>query len=64
MKKIPSDDRRAAYRSSNVTGAMTADGWNEYRQAMVDQGKCMILIEPTRWSPVSTGGFPPELFDD
>jgi len=38
--------------------------WDEYRQAMVDQGKCMILIEPTRWSPVSTGGFPPELFDD
>ena len=164
MKKIPSDDRRAAYRSSNVTvdrsgldafvegrhkwvlattradgrpqlsmvtGGMTADGllaistypsrakarnvrrnplvsvavmgeefndawvqvdgsahvldmpeaadafeayyrcfsgehpdWDEYRQAMVDQGKCMILIEPTRWSPVSTGGFPPELFDD
>ncbi len=38
--------------------------WDEYRQAMVDQGKCMILIEPTRWSPVSKGGFPPELFDD
>lgn len=38
--------------------------WDEYRQAMVDQGKCMIMIEPTRWSPVSTGGFPPELFDD
>lgn len=164
MKKIPSDDRRARYRSSNVTvdragldefmagrnkwvlattrsdgrpqmslvtGGMTADGhlaistypsrakarnvrrnplvsvavmgddfndswiqidgsahvldmpaaadafeayyrcisgehpdWDEYRQAMVDQGKCMILIEPTRWSPVSKGGFPPELFDD
>jgi len=31
---------------------------------MVDQGKCMIIIEPTRWSPVSTGGFPPELFED
>ena len=164
MKKIPSDDRRAAYKSSNVavdrsgleafmagrnkwvlattradgrpqmsmvTGGMTADGrlaistypsrakaqnarhnphvsvavmgdefndawvqidgnatvldmpdaadafvayyrsisgehpdWDEYRQAMVDQGKCMIIIEPTRWSPVSTGGFPPELFED
>ena len=38
--------------------------WHEYRQAMVDQGKCMILIEPTRWSPVSKGGFPPELFED
>jgi PPOX class probable F420-dependent enzyme len=38
--------------------------WHEYRQAMADQGKCMILITPTRWSPVSTGGFPPFLFED
>ncbi len=38
--------------------------WDEYRQAMVDQGKCVILIEPTRWSPVSKGGFPPSMFDD
>ena len=38
--------------------------WDEYRQAMADQGKCIILIEPTRWSPVSKGGFPPELFED
>jgi PPOX class probable F420-dependent enzyme len=38
--------------------------WDEYRQAMTDQGKCLIVIEPTRWSPVSRGGFPPELFED
>ena len=38
--------------------------WDEYRQAMADQGKCMIMITPTRWSPVSKGGFPPELFED
>ncbi len=38
--------------------------WDEYRQAMVDQGKSVILIDPTRWGPVSRGGFPPELFDD
>ncbi|MFN3256469.1 MAG: PPOX class F420-dependent oxidoreductase [Ilumatobacter sp.] len=38
--------------------------WDEYRQAMVDQGKSVIRIRPTRWGPVSTGGFPPELFDD
>ena len=38
--------------------------WDEYVQAMDDQGKCMILIEPTRWSPVSKGGFPPSLFED
>jgi PPOX class probable F420-dependent enzyme len=38
--------------------------WDEYRQAMADQGKCIILIQPTRWSPVSKGGFPPSLFED
>ena len=38
--------------------------WDEYRQAMADQGKCIILIEPTRWSPISKGGFPPEIFED
>ncbi len=38
--------------------------WDEYRQAMADQGKCIIVIEPTRWSPVSKGGFPPSLFED
>ena len=27
-------------------------------------GKAIIVITPTHWSPVSTGGFPPELFDD
>jgi PPOX class probable F420-dependent enzyme len=40
------------------------DDWDEYRQAMADQGKCLIVIEPTRWGPVSTGGFPPSLFED
>lgn len=33
--------------------------WNEYRQAMLDQGKCLIRIAPVRWGPVATGGFPP-----
>jgi PPOX class probable F420-dependent enzyme len=33
--------------------------WNEYRQAMVDQGKCLLRITPERWGPVATGGFPP-----
>jgi PPOX class probable F420-dependent enzyme len=32
--------------------------WDEYRQAMVEQGKCLIRITPTRWGPVATGGFP------
>ena len=38
--------------------------WDEYREAMADQGKSVILVTPTRWSPVSKGGFPPELFED
>jgi len=40
------------------------DDWDEYRQAMEDQGKCIILVEPTHWSPLNKGGFPPELFGD
>jgi PPOX class probable F420-dependent enzyme len=32
--------------------------WDEYRQAMVDQRKCLLRITPTRWGPVATGGFP------
>ncbi len=32
--------------------------WDEYRQAMLDQGKCLIRVTPTRWGPVATGGFP------
>jgi PPOX class probable F420-dependent enzyme len=35
--------------------------WDEYREAMVRQGKCLIRVTPTRWSPVSTGGFPARL---
>jgi len=37
--------------------------WAEYRQAMVDQGKALIRITPTRWGPVATGGFPARLAD-
>lgn len=36
--------------------------WDEYVAAMAEQGKCLILIQPTRWGPVSKGGFPPSLF--
>lgn len=38
--------------------------WAEYRQAMSDQGKALIRVRPTRWGPIATGGFPPELFED
>ncbi|WP_431234537.1 PPOX class F420-dependent oxidoreductase [Mycolicibacterium psychrotolerans] len=33
--------------------------WDEYRAAMVKQGKCLIRVTPQRWGPVATGGFPP-----
>lgn len=35
--------------------------WDEYRQAMVDQGKSLIRITITHWGPIATGGFPPHL---
>ena len=37
--------------------------WDEYREAMVRQGKCLIRVSIERWSPIATGGFPPELAD-
>lgn len=33
--------------------------WDEYRQAMIDQRKCLLRITPRSWGPVATGGFPP-----
>lgn len=38
--------------------------WDEYRQAMADQGKSVIRIVPHRRGPLSRGGFPPSLFED
>jgi PPOX class probable F420-dependent enzyme len=35
--------------------------WDEYREAMRRQGKCLIRVTVERWGPVATGGFPPEL---
>lgn len=37
--------------------------WDDYRQAMRDQGKSLIRVTPERWSPVATGGFPARLVD-
>lgn len=34
--------------------------WDEYRQAMRDQGKSLIAVTVTGWGPIATGGFPPE----
>ncbi|QHY96662.1 Putative pyridoxine/pyridoxamine 5'-phosphate oxidase [Streptomyces sp. S4.7] len=35
--------------------------WDEYREAMVRQGKSIIRVTPERWSPIATGGFPARL---
>ena len=37
--------------------------WDEYRAAMVEQGKCLIRVTVERWGPIATGGFPPRLAD-
>ncbi|MCP4305949.1 MAG: PPOX class F420-dependent oxidoreductase [bacterium] len=38
--------------------------WDEYREAMVKQGKCLIRITIESWGPVSRGGFPQYLADE
>lgn len=35
--------------------------WDEYRAAMVRQGKALLRVTPARWGPVATGGFPARL---
>ncbi|MEU6282064.1 PPOX class F420-dependent oxidoreductase [Streptomyces sp. NPDC047028] len=37
--------------------------WDEYREAMVKQGKSIIRVTPERWGPVATGGFPARLVE-
>ena len=38
--------------------------WDEYRQAMVAQGKSLLRVTITGWGPVATGGFPARLAQD
>jgi hypothetical protein len=33
--------------------------WDDYRRAMVNQGKCLLRVTPQRGGPIATGGFPP-----
>jgi PPOX class probable F420-dependent enzyme len=40
------------------------DDWDEYRQAMADQGKCLIRLTVEDWGPIAKGGFPARLVDD
>lgn len=35
--------------------------WDEYRDAMRRQGKCLVRLAIERWGPIATGGFPPRL---
>lgn len=37
--------------------------WDDYRTAMVRQGKSLLRITVTGWGPVATGGFPPDVID-
>jgi PPOX class probable F420-dependent enzyme len=37
--------------------------WDEYRQAMIRQGKSLLRVTPTSWGPIATGGFPARLAD-
>jgi PPOX class probable F420-dependent enzyme len=32
--------------------------WDEYREAMTAQGKCLLRLTIESWSPIATGGFP------
>ena len=38
--------------------------WDEYRQAMRDQGKSLLRITPTGWGPIASGGFPARLVEE
>ena len=35
--------------------------WDEYRAAMLAQGKCLLRVTPESWGPIATGGFPARL---
>ncbi|MBG6090480.1 PPOX class F420-dependent oxidoreductase [Actinomadura viridis] len=37
--------------------------WDEYRAAMLEQGKSLIRVTPESWGPIATGGFPARLAD-
>ncbi|MEE1837487.1 PPOX class F420-dependent oxidoreductase [Streptomyces sp. SP17KL33] len=38
--------------------------WDEYRTAMIKQGKSIIRITPVKWGPVATGGFPARMVEE
>ena len=38
--------------------------WDEYRTAMLAQGKCLIRLTIERWGPIARGGFPQRLVEE
>jgi PPOX class probable F420-dependent enzyme len=38
--------------------------WEEYKEAMASQGKCLVRLTVERWGPIATGGFPARLAKD
>lgn len=38
--------------------------WDEYREAMAHQGKCLIRLTIDQWGPISKGGFPARLIEE
>lgn len=38
--------------------------WDEYRDAMTAQGKCLIRLTIDRWGPIAKGGFPARLAEE
>lgn len=38
--------------------------WQEYRAAMVQQGKSLIRVTVEQWGPIATGGFPARLAEN
>jgi PPOX class probable F420-dependent enzyme len=37
--------------------------WDEYRRAMIKQGKVLLRLSIERWGPISRGGFPARLME-
>lgn len=35
--------------------------WDEYRDAMKRQGKCLLRLRIDHWGPIAKGGFPPRV---
>lgn len=50
-------------RDGSLQSSPVNSDWDEYRQAMIDQGKSLIRITIDRTGPIATGGLPTRLAD-